>query len=68
MMADKLQLNAFRKDRLTSYYLSADLAAREYPKTNLWCVFSHDLQAKASGFRKYVEDHRFFIKSGRHFF
>ena len=31
---DKLQFNAFRKDRFTSYYMSADLAAREYRKTN----------------------------------
>ena len=66
-LADKLQFNAFCKDRFTSHYLSADLVAPQYWKTDLLCILTDDLQAKASGFRKYGEKHQFLIKSGRHF-
>ena len=61
--ADKLQFNAFRKDRFTRYYPSADLAAPEYRKTILLCILTDDLQPKASGLRKYVEEHHVFLLS-----
>ena len=52
---DKLQFNDIPKERFTHYYLSADLAAKEYRKRNLLCILKDDLHPKAYGFRKYVE-------------